>query len=418
MDVHKRMSQVCAMDGAGQVRREFQIETTAEGIDRFAAQLGPADAVVLEATFHTWAIRARLEGRAGRVVVANPVAVKAIAHARIKTDTIDARTLAHLLRADLVPEVAMPDEATWELRQLTAHRQSLGKRLVAMKNTLRAALNKRLLDCPHADLFNAVGRQWLVGQAAFTETERVIVTSALAVHDALTEQRRTLDARLRERAGDLPAAKLLMTIPGVNVTVALGLVAAIGDINRFPTPGKLAAYFGVVPSTYQSGEQCYHGRITKRGRSQARWLAIEAAQSLAMSGAPLSATYHRVRRKKGHNVAVTALARKLVVLVWHLLRNGEPYRYAPVARTRHKLRRVSPGARPASAGHVPATLEAVYAEVGLPALRTAPAAEKRRAAINRRTITLLRRASTAAPSIESHSTGRRSPEFERTYEGA
>lgn len=78
-------------------------------------------------------------------------------------------------------------------------------------------------------------------QPAFTETERLIVTSALTVHEALTEQRRMLDGRLRERAGHRPAANLLMTIPGVNVTVALGLVAAIGDIHRFPTPGKLAA---------------------------------------------------------------------------------------------------------------------------------------------------------------------------------
>src|SRR5262249_14679688 len=205
-------------------------------------------------------------------------------------------------------------------------------------------------------------------------------------HDALTAQRRLLDERLRERARHLPAAKLLMTIPGVNVTVALGLVAAIGNIHRFPTPGKLAAYFGLVPSTDQSGEPWHHGRITKRGRSQARWLAIEAAQSVAMSGAPLRATYHRVRRKKGHNAAVTALARKLVVLVWHLSRTEEPYRYAPVARTRHKLRRVSSAARPVPSGQMPTTLEAVYAEAGLPALAAPPAAEKRSAATNRRTL--------------------------------
>src|SRR5262249_62282907 len=129
----------------------------------------------------------------------------------IQADTSDARTLAHLLRADVVPEVAMPDEATWELRQLMAHRQFLGKRLVAVKNTGRGGLNKRLLSCPHADLFNAVGRQWLVQPPAFTETERLIATSALAVHDALTAQRRLLDERLRERARHLPAAKLLMT---------------------------------------------------------------------------------------------------------------------------------------------------------------------------------------------------------------
>ncbi|MGH7392751.1 MAG: transposase [Candidatus Rokuibacteriota bacterium] len=89
-------------------------------------------------------------------------------------------------------------------------------------------------------------------------------------------------------------AKLLMTVPGVNITVALGLLSAIGDVRRFPAPSKLAAYFGLAPSTYQSGDTCHHGRITKQGRSHARWLAIEAAQSVAMSSAPLSATYHRV----------------------------------------------------------------------------------------------------------------------------
>ena len=84
-------------------------------------------------------------------------------------------------------------------------------------------------------------------------------------------------------------------IPGVNVTVAIGLVSAIGDIARFTSPDKLAAYFGLVPRVYQSAESCHHGPITKQGGSQGRWLAVEAAQSMVVSGAPLTATYHRVR---------------------------------------------------------------------------------------------------------------------------
>ena len=83
-------------------------------------------------------------------------------------------------------------------------------------------------------------------------------------------------------------AKLLMTIPGVNITVAIGLLAAIGDISRFPSPQKLVSYFGLAPSTYQSGDTCHHGSITKRGRSHARWLALEAAQCISMSSAPLA----------------------------------------------------------------------------------------------------------------------------------
>jgi transposase len=411
LDVHKQFIQVCAVDGAGHLRRECRVAATPEAIERFAASLGADDQVVLEATFHTWAIWSRLVAHAGRVVVANPLQVKAIAHARIKTDRIDAHLLAQLLRANLIPAVAMPDAKTWALRQLVAHRRFLGQRLVAVKNTIRGSLNKQLLTCPYLDLFGAAGRRWLADQP-LPETERFLVESALEVHEVLERRVHAVDARLRATAAVERDAKLLMTIPGVNITVALGLLAAIGDIHRFPAPGKLAAYFGLVPSTYQSGATCRHGRITKQGRSHARWLAIEAAQSVAMQSAPLSATYHRVKRKQGHNVAVTALARKLVVLVWHLLRHQEPYRYAPVARTRHKLRRVSPAARPAKIGQVPQTLEAVYAEAGLPMLAAPTPGERRATAANRRTITRLR---TLRHTSGGENASEGGPTFSRTY---
>ena len=180
-------------------------------------------------------------------------------------------------------------------------------------------------------------------------------------------------------------------IPGVGVTVAVGLLAAIGDVGRFASPDQLAAYFGLVPRVSQSGDKCYHGPITKQGRSSARWLAVEAAQSLSQMSTPLAATYHRVKRKRGHNVAVTALARKLVVLVWYLLQKQEPYRYGPVAHTCRKLRRLTPGLARAKPGHVPHTLDAVYREHGLPLPAAPTAAEKRAAARNLRVVTLAKK---------------------------
>ena len=131
-----------------------------------------------------------------------------------------------------------------------------------------------------------------------------------------------------------------MTIPGVGVTVAMGLLAAIGDIQRFPSPGQLASYFGLVPRVSQSAGRCHHGRITKAGPGNARSLAVEAAQILARSPSPIATTFYRVRRKRGYNVAVTALARKLIVLVWYMLQNGEPYRYASIEQCRAEVRKV------------------------------------------------------------------------------
>lgn len=164
-------------------------------------------------------------------------------------------------------------------------------------------------------------------------------------------------------------------------------MSAIGDVTRFPSPARLSSYIGLTPSTYQSGDTCHHGRITKQGRSHARWLAVEAAQAISTSNVPLAATYHRVRRKKGHNVAVCALARKLVVLVWHMLRNNEPYRYAPVPRTRQKLRKLTPDAPRVGRGKVPSTLDAVCVEAGIPTPSVPSTAEKRTAKRNRAAIT-------------------------------
>jgi transposase len=386
LDVHKRFIQVCAIDAAGKRQREFRIDGTADAISSFASKLGEDDELVLEATFHSWAIWALLLPHAKRVVVANPMQVKAIAHARIKTDKIDAHILAQLLRVGFIPEVEMPSAETWELRQLVTHRRFLGKQRVALRNRLRGLINAKLYHCPYEQLLGAAGRQWF-SQQTFTPAERIIRDSTLRLHDELEEELATLDEELKQRASDRLEPKLLMTVPGINVTVAIGMMSAIGDVSRFDSPGKLASYFGLVPRVSQSADTCYHGHITKAGRSYARWLAVEAAHSVAMSSSPLTATYHRVRRKKGHNVAVTALARKLVVLAWHILKNKEPYRYAPVARTRHKLRRVTPGARPAKIGQVPKTLEAVYSEAGLPRMSERTTGEKRAVAINRRAVT-------------------------------
>jgi hypothetical protein len=187
-----------------------------------------------------------------------------------------------------------------------------------------------------------------------------------------------------------------MTIPGVGCNVAVALLATIGDVQRFPSPNKLAAYLGLVPRLNQSAGRCQHGRITKTGSTITRSMVVEAAQILARSPSPLATTYWRVRRKRGHNVAVTALARKLVVVAWHLLQKGEPYRYAPAARTRHKLRALVPRDQRRSAAHSPETLEQVYREAGLPVPPPPSQAERRAAAVNRRVRTRIANSSPQA----------------------
>ena len=131
-----------------------------------------------------------------------------------------------------------------------------------------------------------------------------------------------------------------MTLPGVDFTVAETILAALGDTARFETPDKAAAYLGLVPSTRQSGDHCYHGPITKQGARHARWLLVQAAQHAALHPGPIGAFFRRIAKKKNRNVAVVAVAHKLVVLAWHMLNNNEPYRYAQPKTLQAKLSRL------------------------------------------------------------------------------
>jgi transposase len=395
LDVHKDFIQVCRLSLDGKQRQDFQIPATAEAIEAFARTLTREDQVALEVTFHTWAIHHLLAAHAGRVVPVNATEVRAIAWARVKTDKVDAHILAQLLRADFLPAVQMPSAETWALRQLVSQRRLILKQQTATKNTIHGLLDRRLQPLPSGwTPFAQKTRGWM-RDLELPPTERFILHNALDLLEQIEVRVASVDEQLLRHARISEPARLLMTIPGIDVTVAIGLLAAIDDLRRFPTPQKLAAYFGLVPRVRQSADRCHHGGITKAGNSNGRSLAIGAAQILARSSSPLVTIYYRVRHKRGHNVAVTALARKLIHVVWHLLTTNQPYRYAPVPRTRTKLSRVT--AERAKPESIPQTLEEVYAEAGLPALRPASTGERRAAANNRRARTRLTNAVAKSP---------------------
>ena len=147
-----------------------------------------------------------------------------------------------------------------------------------------------------------------------------------------------------------------MTIPGVDVTVAMSIIAAVGDFSRFSSPNKLVRYLGLNPRVKQSGDQpAAHGRITKQGRAHARGMLVEAAWVAVKTPGPLRAFYERVRARRGMQIAVVATARKLAVLCWHMITRGEDYAFARPSLTAKKLRALElrPACRPAAARRAP-----------------------------------------------------------------
>jgi transposase len=266
------------------------------------------------------------------------MATKAIAQSKVKTDKIDARVLSQLLRIDFLPEVWMPDQDTRELRNLCARRATLVSDLVRIKNRIHGVLAKALVPKPKGESFDAKGQRALAA-LDLPEVHKRQIQSDLKLLNAAEAELKAHDEILVRNAWRDPRVKLLITMPGVDVTVALAVLAALGDIERFCDPDRLAAYFGLVPSTSQSGSHCYHGPITKRGNGKARWLLIQAAQHVAKHPGPLGVFFRRLAQRKGRNVAVVAAARKLAVIAWHMLKRNEPYRYALPKPTQDKLAR-------------------------------------------------------------------------------
>jgi transposase len=260
-------------------------------------------------------------------VIGNPLRVRAIAEAKIKTDKVDSRVLAELLRADYLPAVWQPDAATQRLRRLTHRRAALVSDRTRLKNRLHSIFHHALVPLPAYDLFSAKGRAWLK-QAPLAEEEALARASDLRLLEETEREIAQMEQLLAGEAWQDDKVRLVMSIPGIDYTVAQTCLAAIGDVSRFPHPKKLAAYLGLNPSTRQSAGHCYHGGITKQGNAHARWLLVQAAQHLGQYPGPLGHSLRKLARRKNRNVAVVACARKLAVLLWHVLTSGEPFRYA------------------------------------------------------------------------------------------
>ena len=340
LDVHREFAQVAIWQD-GQVRQVGQVAATPEGLRLFADSLAPTDEVAIEATCNTHAIAKLLEPRVARVVISNPQKTRAIAEAKVKTDKVDAAVLAQLLAADYLPAVWLADDATHALRRQVARRAHIVRQRTRLKNQVQAILHRNLIPrCPAADLFGHKGRRWLAEQA-LPGDERQAVAALLRQLDFHGQELAIIDTELGRVALASVEVKRLMTIPGVDATVALSIVAAVGDFGRFRAPAKLVSYLGLNPRVRQSGGQpASHGRITKQGRAHARGMLVEAAWAASKTPGPLRAFYQRVRARRGMQVAVVATARKLAVLCWHLIVRGEDYAYGRPSLLTQKLRKL------------------------------------------------------------------------------
>lgn len=329
VDYHKAYSQLTILDVAGRVVRAGKIANTADAVREFVGSYGREAEAALEATRNWTVMYDLLEEVVAKVHLVHPLKVRAIAEARIKTDRIDSRILAHLLRCDLLPTAYVRPAAQRGTQLLLRQRLFLVRLRTMVKNRIHVLIDRQrgIRDAArqYSDLFGQAGLAWLRA-VALGAPERDLLDRDLRLFDELHARILETDGLVRRLVQSSPVMRLVETIPGFGLFFAALVVTEIGTITRFRSPEKLWSYAGLVPSVHASGGKVFHGRLTKQGNKWLRWAAVEAVRPATVTDRELRCYYERVRTRRGRNPAKIATARRLLGIVYQVMRDGRAFR--------------------------------------------------------------------------------------------
>ena len=289
--------------------------------------LSRQDEVVLEMTTNTWQLYDELCAYAGSVMVVHPPHVALITRSQVMNDKIAASILARLLAKGLLVGIWVPPQEVRELRGLVAQRRKMTCLATQAKNRLHAVLQRHHLVPPQGSLFQEEQNAWWLS-LPLGKLEKLNVHSDLETLRFAESQCLRLTKLMEEMASQEEPLIRLMQLPGFGVVTAVTLWAAIGDIQRFTDPQHLVGYAGLGTRVHDSGLYTRTGRITKAGRRDLRVALIEAAQIAANTHPHWKAELARLQPRLGRNKAIVAVARKLLIAVWHVLAQHKTDRFA------------------------------------------------------------------------------------------
>lgn len=272
--------------------------------------------IILEPT--TTAINlARKLRKKNEVLLSHPYKTKLIAESKKKTDKVDAKVLADLARTNFLPTAYLPPDEIIELREIIRERIRLKKLSTSIKNRIHSILAKNGIKYD-GNLFTSEGREFLY--SLNNECIRY-----LRILSSIENEIKEIDKEIRQKCRENEETMLLTTIPGIGFFSALLIYAEIGDIKRFPNSKKLCSYAGLVPSIRQSGNKVITGKITKEGDKLLRWVLVQCAFVAIRNDERFRNFYERIKQRKGPQKAIVATARKLLTVVYAVLRDKKPY---------------------------------------------------------------------------------------------
>jgi len=318
------------LDEQGQLIDRCRLASEPVTLRQYFRKFDEPTQVAVEACYNWGYFFDILQDCTEEVVLAHPLKTRLIAEARIKTDAIDARVLAELLRAKLLPVAYAPAAATRQVKNYLRYRAGLAMLNTQVKNKLHALLDQhefpqRSALSQVADLFGKQGLA-LLRTVQLPGTEQAVLESWLRVHEQLVNELRQANAWIRAQVKEDRLAQLLMTIPGIGHQFALLVRYEIDHIERFASAKRLVGYIGLAPCTWSSGGHTRHGSITKQGNKWLRWAMVEAAQKAPLTSPYFAAYYHRIKERAGFARARVATARKLVEVVYGVMKTQTEYR--------------------------------------------------------------------------------------------
>ena len=326
MDIHKQFTVAVAKDRDGNLLAKDKFDNNKTNFETFLKIFVPEETKIVIESSSIWEyIYEILEGMKFEVKLANPTKTRAIAEARIKTDSIDADTLCDLLRANLVAESYIPPKEIRNLRNIMRQRKAIVKGRTQIKNKIHAVLLMNGIKLPYTTL-GKTAMKWIIDEINIT-TIKTILVSYINLLEQYDFELKKIEERINQIAMQNNEAKLLTTIYGIASVRALELVSEIGDIKRFNSPQKLCSYCGLIPSIKQSGSTLRFGRLVKQSNRSLKSTLIESSWNLIrLQGEnPFREFYKKLSKKKGKQKAICAVARKLCCVVYVMLSKNQEF---------------------------------------------------------------------------------------------
>lgn len=328
VDLGKRRSQIRVISSDKERVEELKIANDPKEFRRVFQKYGKDIEVACEATSNAFWVADTLEPLVRKVHVGDTKKIRWIAEARIKTDKIDAGILAELLRADLFPSISIPPRRIRDLRELVRGLVRMRRQITRSRNQVHGLLGRQGIPYERAKVLGPKLGD-LVREAPLSDPARLAAESLLRVQEVALKEEKVLEKAIRDELKGEPElarqVELLETIPGVGLFSATAFVLELWDVGRFRDDDHLASYIGLIPSTHQTGETMWNGRMTRQGNVLVRWVLVQDAWAAVRTHWFFGRLYERYKLKKGKARAIVPVARKLLNTIYRVWSEGKSY---------------------------------------------------------------------------------------------